>query len=162
MIIGMDVCGPFIDGKLFPNTLTNRCSAAKATGLGFVCFVVINPCVLSTNRVGFGLLFFHKFSNYSPSLQTETTLIPPSRPQSRMLFSLSLSKHIGKDWVWSVTSTKISPKLLLATWPDWAKLWLTLVGGGGILLHFVGKIWFHKFFHEFSILFLRNLEDAVL
>ena len=32
--------------------------AAEATGLGFVCFfVVINPCVLSANRVDFGLFF---------------------------------------------------------------------------------------------------------
>ena len=31
--------------------------AAEAIGLGFVCFVVINPCVLSANRVDFGLFF---------------------------------------------------------------------------------------------------------
>ena len=30
------------------------CGAAEATGLGFVCFVVINPCVLS------------KLSNFTP------------------------------------------------------------------------------------------------
>ena len=32
--------------------------AAEATGLGFVCFVVINTCVLSANRVDFGFFFF--------------------------------------------------------------------------------------------------------
>ena len=31
--------------------------AAEATGLGFVCLVVINPRVLSANRVDFGYLF---------------------------------------------------------------------------------------------------------
>ena len=31
------------------------CGAAEATGLCFVCFVVINPRVLSANRVDFGL-----------------------------------------------------------------------------------------------------------
>mgnify|MGYP003571746643 CR=1 FL=1 len=37
------------------------CGAAEATGLGFVCFVVINPCVLSANRVDLGFFLFHKF-----------------------------------------------------------------------------------------------------
>ena len=27
------------------------CGAAEATGLVFVCFVIINPCVLSAGRV---------------------------------------------------------------------------------------------------------------
>ena len=40
--------------------------AAEATGPGFVCFVVINPCVLSANRVDFGFFLFHKFSNFTP------------------------------------------------------------------------------------------------
>ena len=31
-----------------------ECGAAEATGLGFVCFVVINPRMLSANRVDFG------------------------------------------------------------------------------------------------------------
>ena len=39
-----------------------ECSAAEATGLSFVCFVAINPRVLSANRVEFGF-FFHKLSN---------------------------------------------------------------------------------------------------
>ena len=33
------------------------CGAAEATGLGFVCFIVINPCVLSANRVDLGFFF---------------------------------------------------------------------------------------------------------
>ena len=35
--------------------------AAEATGLGFVCFIVVNPCVLSANRVGLGLFCFIDF-----------------------------------------------------------------------------------------------------
>ena len=35
-----------------------RCGAAEATGLGFVCFVVINSCVLSANRVDLGFFFY--------------------------------------------------------------------------------------------------------
>ena len=34
------------------------CGAAEATGLGFVCFVVINPCVLSANKVMILGIFF--------------------------------------------------------------------------------------------------------
>ena len=34
----------------------------QATGLGLVCFVVINP----TNRVDLGFFLFHKFSNFTP------------------------------------------------------------------------------------------------
>ena len=41
------------------------CGAAEATGLGFVCFVVINPCVLSANRVFFWFILFYKFSNFT-------------------------------------------------------------------------------------------------
>ena len=38
--------------------------------------VVFNPCVLSANRVDFGLFFlFHKFSNFTP---------PPPQTQSAM------------------------------------------------------------------------------
>ena len=37
--------------------VTSPVMAAEATGLGFVCFVVINPCVLLANRVDFGLFF---------------------------------------------------------------------------------------------------------
>ena len=35
--------------------------AAEATGLGFFCFVVINPCVLAANRVDFGFFCFINF-----------------------------------------------------------------------------------------------------
>ena len=40
--------------------------AAEATGLGFVCFVVINPCVLAAKRVDFGIFLFYEFSNFTP------------------------------------------------------------------------------------------------
>ena len=33
------------------------CGAAEATGLGFVCFAIVNPRVLSANRVDLGLFF---------------------------------------------------------------------------------------------------------
>ena len=47
-----------------------ECGAAEATGLGFVCFVVINPRVLSANRVYFGLFsfFFFFLFNFTPFL----------------------------------------------------------------------------------------------
>ena len=35
--------------------------AAEATGLGFVCFVIINQCVLSANRVDFRFFCFINF-----------------------------------------------------------------------------------------------------
>ena len=41
------------------------CGFKEATGLGFVCFVIINPCVLSANRVDLGF-FVSKFSNFTP------------------------------------------------------------------------------------------------
>ena len=40
------------------------CGAGEATDLGFACFVVINPCVLSTNRVDFELFFCCCFINF--------------------------------------------------------------------------------------------------
>ena len=43
------------------------CGAAEATGLGFVCFVVINPGVLSPRELIQAFLF-HKFSNFNPLL----------------------------------------------------------------------------------------------
>ena len=46
------------------------CGAAEATGLGFVCFVVINLHVLSANRIDFGLFFFIYFPNSLPHLQS--------------------------------------------------------------------------------------------
>ena len=43
------------------------CGLAVATGLDFVYFVVINPCVLlSANIVDFRLFFVAYFSFYSP------------------------------------------------------------------------------------------------
>ena len=39
-----------------------ECGATEASGLGFVCFVVINPHVLSANRVDFGLFCFVSFN----------------------------------------------------------------------------------------------------
>ena len=39
-------------------TTTMMVGAAEATGLDFVCFVIINPRVSSANKVDFGLLIF--------------------------------------------------------------------------------------------------------
>ena len=44
------------------------CGAAEATGLGFVCFVVLNPHVLSANRVDLGFSCFIKFPILHPSI----------------------------------------------------------------------------------------------
>ena len=46
-----------------PPSSPMECGAAEATGLGFVCFVVSNPRVLSANRVVLG---FSCFINYPP------------------------------------------------------------------------------------------------
>ena len=46
------------------------------TGLGFICFVIINPCVLLANRVDFGL-FFSKISKFPPPPQIPP---PPAEP----------------------------------------------------------------------------------
>ena len=47
---------------------SNPPTPAEATGLGFVCFVVINPCVLSASRVDFGLFFPLNFPITPPPL----------------------------------------------------------------------------------------------
>ena len=44
-------------------------------GLGFCCFVVINPRVLLANRVDFGLFLFYKFSNFTPPPPTGGVVI---------------------------------------------------------------------------------------
>ena len=41
-----------------PHAGVMRCGAAEPIGLGVVCFVVINPCVLSANRVDLGFFYF--------------------------------------------------------------------------------------------------------
>ena len=48
-----------------PKVAPLGCGAAEATGPGFVCFAVINPCVLSANRVDLVFLF-HNFQFYPP------------------------------------------------------------------------------------------------
>ena len=64
------------------------CGAAEATGLGFVCFVVINPCVSSVNRVVFFLfhklyLFFLEFQiiRFMPIFFIEISFVLPPPPQ---------------------------------------------------------------------------------
>ena len=70
-----------------PPPLSLGSGAAEATGLGFVCFVVLNPRVLSANRVDLGLFLFHKFSIFTPHRWRARGW---RRPSSRA-FSLPLS-----------------------------------------------------------------------
>ena len=63
--------------RYFPNR--SEALIAEATGLGFVCFVVLNPRVLSANRVDFGFFLFQKLSNFTPppsSLPVPAVSIP--------------------------------------------------------------------------------------
>ena len=46
------------------------CGAAEATGLGFVCFVFINPCVFLANRVDLG----RNFLRFTPPPQKTTSI----------------------------------------------------------------------------------------
>ena len=64
------------------------CSAAEATGLGFVCFAVLNPCVLSANRVDFGLFCFISFQILPPAGTTSLYLavMDSNMPLVRLLF----------------------------------------------------------------------------
>ena len=50
---------------LFPDSKTVFITA-KTTGLGFGCFVVINPCCQPTNQQSWFGLLFHKLSNFTP------------------------------------------------------------------------------------------------
>ena len=62
-------CHKFTRYAILNNIIHSRvigCGAAEATGMGFVCFVAINPCVLSANRVDLGLFYFINFQFYSP------------------------------------------------------------------------------------------------
>ena len=56
------------------------CGAAEATGLGFVCFVVINP---RAQPIGFGFFFFVKYISF----------LLPSPPQVKLA---DLAETIGK------------------------------------------------------------------
>ena len=54
-------------------------SGIEATDLGFVCFVVINHCVLSANRVDYGFFLFHKYLIYLFPSQHIMSLLPSER-----------------------------------------------------------------------------------
>ena len=57
----------FINFPILPSppTYVGVMGAAEATGLSFVCFVVINPCVLSANGVDLGFFVSHIFQFFS-------------------------------------------------------------------------------------------------
>ena len=59
--------------KFIYANILHGCGAAEATG--FVCFVVINPCVLSANRVDLGFFYFINFPILLPP--------PPSGPNNK-------------------------------------------------------------------------------
>ena len=63
------------------------CGVAEATGLGFV-FVVINPRVLSANRVDFGLVCFMNILHFHPSSR-QTCARKRFRPTGVLLASRS-------------------------------------------------------------------------
>ena len=86
------------------------CGAAEATGLGFVCFVVINPWVLSANRVDLGFFLFHKFSNFTP---------PPPHATD----AASLRRRSGHHWY-----DAIRP-------PEPERLWRDGWGGALVLIY---------------------------
>ena len=72
--------------------MTMGCGVAEATGLGLVCFVVINLCMLSVNRVDLG--FFFCFINF-------VILLPPppghgTEPTSPVTTSLAMVQ----PWCW--------------------------------------------------------------
>ena len=70
------------------------CGAAKATVLGFVCFVVTNRRVLSVNRVDLGLLFccFINCPIYSP---------PPLPPPPQAATRMALDFGVTSSDLWS-------------------------------------------------------------
>ena len=61
-----------IEPPLSPRVM--GCGAAEVTGLGFVCFVVMTPCVLSASRIDYGLFRFHNIFNFTPPPRRQ----PPS------------------------------------------------------------------------------------
>ena len=86
--------------------------------LGFVCFVVLNPCVLSVNRVdlGFFLFFFDRFSNFTP-------------PQTFLRFLLTHRLTCGTLRTWAeLALVVISRKRYTGGgWQDWEE--------GGVIHH---------------------------
>ena len=71
----------------------------EATGLGFVCFVVVNPRVLSVNKVNFMFVFFF-FVSYI--FQLFPLVIYTYWFPFCFLLSLYLGLHFGlkKDWIY--------------------------------------------------------------
>ena len=70
-------------------------ATAEATGLGFVCFAVINPFVLSANRVD---LMFYKFSNSPPPFffLSLFTAQPPDHVKRQLLPRYLALKTLGE------------------------------------------------------------------
>ena len=68
------------------------CGAAEATGLGFVCFVVLNPRVLSANRVDLGFFFLLLLFPWPPRLRPwqESSPLQLRQPQSAIWWTSGL------------------------------------------------------------------------
>ena len=77
------------------------CGATEATGLGFVCFDVINTRVRSANRVNLGFFF-------SP-------ILLPSPPQ--VIQTLTLIRSLVDDLTTSMD--KVDPRLVLVAPDHW-------------------------------------------
>ena len=94
------------------------CGAAEATGLGFVCFVVINSRVLSENRVYFGLLF-HKFSNFTPPPPTHThNYIPIVNIPQGTAISNSVLRATGSTCIAHLSAIVACCKTLVRRWVE--------------------------------------------
>ena len=77
------------------------CGAEEETDLGFVCFVVSNPPVLSANKFVFGLLLFHTHFSIPPPPQS-------SSPMAHVHFSSSTCGSLTPNsrpcptlWAWT-------------------------------------------------------------
>ena len=85
--------------------------SAEATGLGFVCFVVINPCVLSANRVDLGFFVSYFPILLPPPPSSEWTWQPPElTTESQLVRALYLLRN----------TVRVRSGFQSAVVPDWA------------------------------------------
>ena len=72
---------------------------AEATGLG-ICFVVINPCVLSANRVDLDFFLFHKFSHSTSLAHTNLRVDNGSIDLIRASYPPRSLPNLNNRWEW--------------------------------------------------------------
>ena len=122
---------------------------AEATGLGFVCFVVINPCVLSANRVDFGV--FHKFSKFTPTpiAPNSDAVLHFGRPEVYHCLATGPNPHRMTTHGRSIPTLQCSAsKALISS----SSPWLLRVGEGGFPLFLFNLLKRLGFFFEPSFL----------